>query len=207
MNVQEQQEEAKAMVESQSSDQVSATDTRQRRPAHLPKQATHPCQCTPKVLVVDDNQFNIQALKLTISEHFQVEVHEAINGQLAVDKFVQMFSKDCNCPNKNFKVIFMDIQMPVMNGITAAQTISDHIRLNTKEGEQPVQTAIYAVTAYTDQKTKEDCVAAGMKAVFNKPMEFKHLQRIMWTDFYGLPEAEWPADAQSCCGRREHELV
>lgn len=67
------------------------------------------CDCKPKVLVVDDNQFNILALKSTILDNFDVEVHEAGNGLIAVEMYTEAFNKKCNCNNRLYKLIFMDI--------------------------------------------------------------------------------------------------
>lgn len=79
-------------------------------------------------MVVDDNEFNLMALKLLIQQHFNIEIHEASNGEEAVTKYKQLFSKQCNCPCKAVKLIFMDIQMPKMNGIQASEAIFAYLR-------------------------------------------------------------------------------
>jgi CheY-like chemotaxis protein len=41
------------------------------------------CSCEPRILVVDDNQFNIMVIKNMIDEYFGLEVEEASNGEIA----------------------------------------------------------------------------------------------------------------------------
>jgi CheY-like chemotaxis protein len=49
------------------------------------------------VLVVDDNQFNILALKSILLDNFDIEVQTAVNGQLAVEIVKEAFNKECRC--------------------------------------------------------------------------------------------------------------
>jgi hypothetical protein len=42
------------------------------------------CECTARILVVDDIDFNILPIKLLIKEHFDIEIEEALNGAIAV---------------------------------------------------------------------------------------------------------------------------
>ena len=147
------------------------------------------CNCRPKVMVVDDNQFNILALKSTILDNFDAEVDEASNGEIAVDKFVQMFNQDCGCQNRVYRLIFMDIQMPVMDGIEATKRIFEFLRTQQRQA----LTQIVAVTAYTDEQTKSACLSAGMKAIYNKPMPFASLHRTMWLDCFRIEASEYPA--------------
>ena len=60
-------------------------------------------------------------LTLMIGESFGIECDEAINGEVAVKKFKDDFFKEC-C-DINYKLILMDIQMPIMNGFDASREI------------------------------------------------------------------------------------
>ena len=95
--------------------------------------------CTPRILIAEDNEFNmetvVQLLKAIDSE---IELVEAQNGKIALQKFRESLNKPCNCPDKGFRLILMDIQMPVMGGIEAAEKIIK---------ERP--TTIVALTSYT----------------------------------------------------------
>jgi PleD family two-component response regulator len=88
------------------------------------------CKCQPKVLVVDDNNFNIMAITSIIKENFKIEVHEANNGEKAVEMYKKAVSKKCKCRDRVYRVIFMDIQMPVLDGIQATIQIIEFIKKN-----------------------------------------------------------------------------
>jgi CheY-like chemotaxis protein len=74
----------------------------------------------PRILVVDDTQFNILAVKTMIFEHFKIGVDQAINGLIAVEMYLEGYQRKCRCPNRTYKLIIMDLQMPVMGGIEAS---------------------------------------------------------------------------------------
>ena len=45
------------------------------------------CSCQPRILVVDDNQFNIMVVKSIINEDFDIDVDEASNGAIGLKMF------------------------------------------------------------------------------------------------------------------------
>ncbi len=89
-----------------------------------------------KILVAEDSADNRLLLKLFL-EKFPVDTYFAENGKIAVELFKQ----------QKFDVIFMDIQMPEMDGITAAQIIRN------TEKEENLQTI--PVLAFTAHKPEE----------------------------------------------------
>ena len=116
-----------------------------------------------------------------INENFKLEVEEACNGQIALEKFKQGFEKECGCPNRAYKLIFMDLQMPVMGGIEASKHINSL-------QEQQELAHIVALTAFTNKKTGEDCMNVGIKTILNKPLVYKDLHKIVWKHFYRIEE-------------------
>jgi CheY-like chemotaxis protein len=50
-------------------------------------------------------------------------VDEATSGQMAIDLVKKTLEKTCNCRNRTYKIIFMDIQMPEMDGTEATEII------------------------------------------------------------------------------------
>lgn len=83
------------------------------------------CDCKPSVLCVDDMSFNLMPLVASIKRFFKIDCVSAINGKQAVDMYTERLNKACQCKDRTFKLIIMDVQMPVMGGEEAAQKILD----------------------------------------------------------------------------------
>ena len=108
-----------------------------------------------RVLVAEDNVVN-QRVALRMLERLGVRADVAGNGREAVE-MVKMLSYD---------VIFMDCQMPDVNGFEATSEIR---RL---EGPER-RTAIIAMTADASTRCRESCVAAGMDRFIAKPVKLE----------------------------------
>ena len=104
------------------------------------------------ILVAEDNELNQEvAMGLLADAGFEVEI--ANNGQEAVD----MVAK------KNYDIVLMDMQMPVMDGVTATMEI--------KKDERFKGLPIVAMTANAMQQDKEKCAEAGMVDHVAKPID------------------------------------
>jgi DNA-binding response OmpR family regulator len=68
-----------------------------------------------------------------------------------------------------FDLILMDLQMPVMDGIAAAQTIRN------LESSRTARTPILALTAHALPEDQERCLAAGMDGYISKPIQARQL--------------------------------
>jgi CheY-like chemotaxis protein len=77
----------------------------------------------------------------------------------------------------SFDIVLMDLQMPVMDGLTAAQRIRD------SEGGEP-RTPIIALTANAMSGQLERCLAAGMDGFLTKPIDIARLHEML--ERYGL---------------------
>jgi PAS domain S-box-containing protein len=105
------------------------------------------------ILIAEDNKVNMLLLKTILkNEPYPTQIHEASNGLEAVKKF----------ENTPIDIIFMDIQMPVMNGYEAAQCIR-----NLQNGKT---IPIIAITAGAEKEEKEKCIASGMNDYISKPI-------------------------------------
>jgi two-component system, sensor histidine kinase and response regulator len=105
-----------------------------------------------RVLLVEDNELNREvALGLLEDAHLQIDIAE--HGAAAV----QQVSKNY------YDIVFMDMQMPVMDGITATKAI----RSNPRFASLP----IIAMTANAMDRDREQCLAAGMNDHLGKPIE------------------------------------
>jgi two-component system sensor histidine kinase/response regulator len=111
-----------------------------------------------------------------IKKTYDVKIEKASNGLEAVQLFHERLSKECGCSNRTFKLIFMDLQMPVMGGKESAQQI---LSLMSKSPDSQDLTRIVALTSYTNEKKREDCLQIGMKQVFLKPISKADLNQVM----------------------------
>lgn len=105
------------------------------------------------VLVVDDDEYNIVVLKNLLPSP-PLEVRMAVNGRAALEL----------ARAGRFDVIFMDLEMPVMGGIEAAQRIR---ALQAERGE--ARSVIAAFSAHDDEATREKCLQAGFDLYLAKP--------------------------------------
>ncbi|TDE43444.1 PAS domain S-box protein [Flavobacterium rhamnosiphilum] len=119
-----------------------------------------------KIMIVEDNKINMLLLK-TIIKNVPINsaIFEVINGKDAVEQFETI----------NPDIIFMDIQMPIMNGYEATQLIR-----TLKSGQN---VPIIAITAGTEKEEKEKCLTAGMNDYISKPIVKGIIEEIIskWT--------------------------
>ncbi|HEY8100831.1 MAG TPA: response regulator [Burkholderiaceae bacterium] len=113
------------------------------------------------VLLVEDNDVN-QLIACELMAAAGVDVEVAGNGRIAVDR-LQAVDPDC------FDIVFMDIQMPEMDGHTATQTI----RRNPQLRALP----IVAMTAHAMLDERDRCLASGMNDYITKPINPEELYR------------------------------
>ncbi|MNQ90970.1 Sensor histidine kinase RcsC [compost metagenome] len=114
-----------------------------------------------KILVVDDNEINLMLITKTLSK-LGYECKKASNGQIAVD----MVTKE------HFDLIFMDMQMPIMDGTVATTEIRKHYRVY----EFPV---VVALTANTLGDGKDKCLEAGMQDFIAKPFKPAEIEEVI----------------------------
>ena len=114
------------------------------------------------VLLVEDNELNLEIAKMLLEDEKMV-VTTAENGEEAVDIVSQ------SVPGR-FDFIFMDMMMPVMDGLEAARQIRTLNRKDTKE------IPIIAMTANAFQDDIRDCIDAGMNAHIAKPIDSKKIE-------------------------------
>jgi CheY-like chemotaxis protein len=103
------------------------------------------------VLLVDDAEINRLLIHRVLSKQGML-VSMAVNGQEAVDMALA----------KNYDVILMDIQMPIMDGRTATQTLR----------EKGYVLPIIALTAHAMKEDRDRCLAAGCNDYLTKPVQF-----------------------------------
>lgn len=102
------------------------------------------------VLVTEDNQDN-QRLVSMLLKRMGIQYEIANNGMEAVAK----------AKSQNFDVILMDVQMPIMDGLTATRLLR----------QQGFTGPVVALTANAMQQEKQDCFDAGCSDVCTKPID------------------------------------
>ena len=119
------------------------------------------------VLIVEDNLVN-QLVAHRILERFGIKVDIAENGKQAVDTEL----------SNNYDLIFMDMEMPIMDGLEATRIIKAN---SIDRGEKPF---IVAMTANAMPEDRERCFEAGMDDFLAKPITLEAIKEMLlkWLD-------------------------
>ncbi len=118
-----------------------------------------------RVLLVEDNELN-REIAIELLAYAGVEAESAADGQEAVDRMQEK-------PAGYYDLIFMDIQMPVMNGYEAAR----QIRLLGREDTDKIP--IIALTANAFADDIREALASGMNDHLAKPVELSKLLQVL----------------------------
>ena len=107
-------------------------------------------------------------------ECFGVKVILAENGEIAVNAV----SED------KYDLVFMDCQMPVMDGYEATRRIRKNELILNQNNSEITRLPIIALTAHTMSGDVEKCLAAGMDDFLGKPFELQQLENMLkiWLD-------------------------
>ncbi|CDR34315.1 response regulator [Criblamydia sequanensis] len=113
------------------------------------------------ILVVEDYSLNAEVVKEML-EMMGCSVDIAENGKVALDLL----------QNYDYDLIFMDIQMPVTDGVAATQMIRD---MKSEKKDIP----IIALTANAFPGDREKYLASGMNGFISKPLRAQDLEAIL----------------------------
>ncbi|KAF9068635.1 hypothetical protein BDP27DRAFT_1223986 [Rhodocollybia butyracea] len=142
-----------------------------------PSYSDKPQKASLRILIVEDNDIN----RLLLAKRLRMDGHIVVNttnGQEGLDKVIS---------DQNFDCIFMDINMPILNGLEASKRIRDvekaslvsrpdNRRLSlTLNGRIP----IFAVSASLYEQQRWKLIDAGMDGWILKPIDFKRLAIIL----------------------------
>eukprot|EP00743_Colponemidia_sp_Colp-15_P011132 GILK01012374.1.p1 GENE.GILK01012374.1~~GILK01012374.1.p1 ORF type:complete len:930 (+),score=104.12 GILK01012374.1:82-2871(+) len=147
----------------------ASTSLTSPRSPHQTELTTQTAQRDVYVLIVDDNLFNQTVLQAMLPAHIKFDT--ASDGQQAVDKFRQNPLK--------YSIIFMDCQMPVMDGYVATQEINKMQTQASKHGQKSRAVPIVALTAFAGDTERDKCFAAGMVDYASKPMSRATLSKLL----------------------------
>ena len=129
----------------------------------IPSVSKISCTC-PKVLIVDDDAFNLTTLDQIIDK-YGVTCHWAFNGEEAIEKIKSRQRNRCCSSCQQYKLVFLDIQMPILNGFETARVLRQMIKNNEID-----ELRIVACTAFVQESDEKEARAAGMDAFCTKPL-------------------------------------
>ncbi|MEZ4601247.1 MAG: ATP-binding protein [Syntrophotaleaceae bacterium] len=144
----------------------------------LPMQTTEESSTTPessekdqksrspkaRILLADDDAMIREMLQLLLEQKgWQVDIAET--GKAALEKWQSGL----------FELIFMDLQMPEMNGLEATRIIRE------QESEKSRRTCVIGLTAHARREIREECLRAGMDGVLTKPVRMGELFKAIQT--------------------------
>jgi len=140
-----------------------------------------------QILLVEDNDVNRTLVTHLLAKrgHHVVEAQSGTEAVAAIE----------HAPGGVFDLVFMDIQMPDMDGFETTAAIRDHEKLT--GGRVP----IIAVTAYAMKGDRERCLSAGMDGYLSKPVQLQEMRQLL-RRYEGGPSVEEgllpPQDQVSC---------
>lgn len=151
-----------------------------------------------KVLTVDDNEANLKLINTLLRERVQ-HLESARDGAEAWQKTTQHV----------YDIIFMDINMPIMDGITACQRI--------RQSSLNEHTPIVAVTAHAMDGERARLISLGFSEFLTKPLDEKMLhytlqefcqlqknsQHVPDAHLTAVPLIDWPVALQRAAGKPE----
>jgi CheY-like chemotaxis protein len=138
----------------------------QRQPSDHPSRPPKPPNAAvAPFLIVDDNEINLKLLSAYVSRKSYPFV-TAVDGVLAVKAYTAARGR--------FSCIFMDIQMPRMDGIAAARAIRKYEH---EECLDPV--TVVALTGLVTEEKQREAEASGINEFFAKPVRLKALDAIL----------------------------
>ncbi|KJZ68240.1 hypothetical protein HIM_12369 [Hirsutella minnesotensis 3608] len=125
-----------------------------------------------RVLIADDNSTNVEVVSrmLRLEEVYDVTIAE--DGQEAYELVKANLERD-----QHFDVIFMDVQMPNLDGLQSTRLIR----------QMGYAAPIVALTAFSEESNVKECMESGMDEFLSKPIRRQALKKVL-TKFATIPE-------------------
>ncbi|SPN97301.1 related to protein histidine kinase [Cephalotrichum gorgonifer] len=133
----------------------------------------HPGACARlRVLVADDNSTNIEVVSKMLKLEDVYDVTVAKDGQEAYEQVKAAMAAD-----RGFDVIFMDVQMPNVDGLQSTRLIRG----------MGYKSPIVALTAFSEESNVRECMESGMDEFLSKPIRRPALKQVL-QKFATIPE-------------------
>ena len=132
------------------------------------------CNRCNDVLLCDDEEFNLSTIKNMLKK-FNVNCDLSSNGQECIDSILKKKKLNCNCDKKNYKLILLDMMMPIMNGFDTSKKIQEMI-----DNKEINDLKIVIVSAHIEDNLIESlkqfkCIVEEI----SKPLKKKKLEEIL----------------------------
>ena len=120
-----------------------------------------------RILIVEDNLINRKLVEAYLSRlGYNADI--ACNGLEALDAVAR-----CAALGRKYDIVFMDIRMPVMDGIEATKCIRDRF-------SEDMQPRIVALTADALDVNRQECLDVGMDDFLTKPLTLAQISSIIY---------------------------
>ena len=117
------------------------------------------------ILIAEDNIINQEIMKRMLALEGIKDVELAVNGEQAIAKVEEAIRKGVH-----YDIVFMDVQMPRMDGLQATQIIRSQLGYTYP---------IVALTAFADEENAAQCISAGMDCFMEKPIIKNSLREVL----------------------------
>ncbi|SMN17910.1 similar to Saccharomyces cerevisiae YIL147C SLN1 Histidine kinase osmosensor that regulates a MAP kinase cascade [Maudiozyma saulgeensis] len=118
-----------------------------------------------RILVAEDNHVNQEVIKRMLNLEGINSIDLACDGQEAFDKI-----KELNSNNESYDMVFMDVQMPKIDGLLSTRMIRQELNYTSP---------IVALTAFADDSNIKECIEAGMDGFLSKPIKRPQLKTLI----------------------------
>jgi len=98
----------------------------------------------------------------------------AFNGKEAITKVLERQSQPCGEKCRNYELIIMDCNMPLMNGFECTKKLRE-MMASSLIPEIP----IIGCTAYVSEDKLQQCILSGMNETLKKPVQKLHIQEML----------------------------
>lgn len=134
-------------------------NVRQNKPEEIQPEPEPDSEDEIRLLIVEDNVINQRVAKRMV-ENMGFKADIANNGQEALDMLAR----------RNYDLILLDVQMPVLDGLRTAQ------KIRIREMNTGRHVPIIAMTAHAQKEDRDRCLEAGMDDYISKPINMKILE-------------------------------
>lgn len=151
---------------------TSFDDIQIKTPAEEKDEAQRLCYC-PEILVVDDDAFNLFTMESLLNS-LGLKMCKAMHGEEAISRVLKRREFPCSSHCTSFKLIFMDLSMPVMDGFEATKKLKELMNAG-----QISEIPIIACTAFVDNEKTKKCLECGMLGKISKPVTQNKLKEVL----------------------------